>query len=106
MAFYNANMTHKTTIDRAGRIVIPKPLRDNFRLAPGDTVEIDSSGEEITLRPARVPVALVKEEGIWVYRAGLGDTVLRDLIDHARQERIGELMDDLGGPYDSGGSGR
>jgi AbrB family looped-hinge helix DNA binding protein len=93
MARYSAIMAHRTTIDRAGRVVIPKPVRDALRLAPGDAVDIDTSGDEVTLRAARDPVALVKEQGIWVYRAGLDGTSVCDLIQRAREERI----EDLGG---------
>jgi len=39
----------RLTLDKAGRIVLPKPLRDELRLEPGDALEIESSGEDITL---------------------------------------------------------
>ena len=37
-------------IDKAGRVVIPKPLREELRLEPGDLLEMESAGEQITLR--------------------------------------------------------
>lgn len=49
-------MTARLTIDADGRIVIPKPLRDEFDLAPGDTLEMETTGENITLRPTRLPI--------------------------------------------------
>lgn len=91
MAFYDSSMEKKVTIDRAGRIVIPKPLRVALRLEPGDELEVNTSGEEITLKPVRVETPLVKEQGIWVYRTGRQvqrDTLLQ-LIDQVRDERIG-----------------
>lgn len=63
-------MTTKLTVDKAGRVVLPKPLRDELELAAGDTLELESRGEQITLRPVRGAVPLQKERGIWVYRAG------------------------------------
>jgi AbrB family looped-hinge helix DNA binding protein len=30
-------MTSKLTLDKAGRVVLPKPLRDRLQLVPGDT---------------------------------------------------------------------
>jgi AbrB family looped-hinge helix DNA binding protein len=42
----------KTTIDRAGRVVIPKGLRDALRLNGGDEVEITLEDERIELVPA------------------------------------------------------
>ena len=47
------NMTTKLTFDKAGRVMIPKPLRQELRLGPGDTLQLDSEGEQITLRPMR-----------------------------------------------------
>jgi AbrB family looped-hinge helix DNA binding protein len=37
-----AAMTTKITIDKAGRIVIPKPLRERLRLGAGDTLALQS----------------------------------------------------------------
>jgi AbrB family looped-hinge helix DNA binding protein len=63
-------MMTKVTLDKAGRVVLPKPLRDELQLAPGDTLELESRGEQITLRPVRGDTPLQKERGIWVYRTG------------------------------------
>jgi AbrB family looped-hinge helix DNA binding protein len=42
----------RTTIDRAGRVVVPKELRVALNLNGGDEVEIELQGERITLTPA------------------------------------------------------
>jgi AbrB family looped-hinge helix DNA binding protein len=42
----------RTTIDGAGRVVIPKDLRTALNLAGGDEVEIALEGERIELTPA------------------------------------------------------
>jgi AbrB family looped-hinge helix DNA binding protein len=38
-------MNSRLTIDRAGRVVIPKTLREELRLEPGDSFEMESIGE-------------------------------------------------------------
>jgi AbrB family looped-hinge helix DNA binding protein len=63
-------VTTQVTIDSAGRVLIPKPLRYLLALAPGDTLDIESTGQSITLRPSRTIVPLTKEKGVWVFRTG------------------------------------
>jgi AbrB family looped-hinge helix DNA binding protein len=40
----------KATIDSAGRLVIPKPLRDRLGLTPGE-VEVTSEGAALRVEP-------------------------------------------------------
>jgi AbrB family looped-hinge helix DNA binding protein len=47
-----------TTIDRAGRIVVPKALRAALGLNGGDEVQITLQGERIELVPAPRKVSL------------------------------------------------
>ena len=63
-------MTAQLTLDRAGRVVVPKPMRDELQLGPGDALEIESSEGQIVLRPVRGNTPLRKKHGIWVFRAG------------------------------------
>ena len=67
---YNGNMNSKVTLDRAGRIVLPKILRDEMHLTPGDTLDLTVKGDEVTLRPSRGATPLQKERGVWVFRTG------------------------------------
>jgi AbrB family looped-hinge helix DNA binding protein len=46
----------RLTIDKAGRVVIPKPLREELHLEAGDALEMESAGEQITLRPVDTSV--------------------------------------------------
>ena len=39
------------TIDKAGRIVVPKELRDELHLVAGTTLQIERSGDGLTLSP-------------------------------------------------------
>lgn len=63
-------MVSKVTIDKAGRIVLPKPMRDELQIHAGDTLELDSSEGSITLRPAISTGQLVKKDGLWVFSSG------------------------------------
>lgn len=63
-------MNAKVTLDRAGRVVLPKTLRDAMHLSPGDTLDLTVKGDEVTLRPRRSAAPLQKERGVWVLRTG------------------------------------
>ena len=83
-------MTAKIIIDKAGRVVIPKPLREEMQLAPGDALELESGGDQITLRPVRGTSPLQKEDGIWVFRTGkrIPASVTDELLSDLRAERM------------------
>lgn len=75
----------KTTIDRAGRIVVPKSLRAALGLRGGDEVEITLEGERIELVPAPRKVSL---------REGPGGLLVSDL-DLDREIGPDEVRDEL-----------
>lgn len=82
-------MNVRLTIDKAGRVVIPKPLRKELHLEPGDSLEMESAGEQITLRPVRGTGPLSKERGVWVFHSGqtLPAAATDDMLEQIRQER-------------------
>ena len=77
------------TLDKAGRVVLPKPVRDELRLGPGDTLEIESTEEQIVLRPVRGGTPLRKKRGAWVFRTGqpLSASVVAGTIREVREDR-------------------
>ena len=81
-------------IDKAGRIVIPKPLRMELHLDPGDSLTLDSVGDEIVLRPIHEKAHMRKERGIWVFRSGhpMKDISIPDMIDKVREERSRDIF--------------
>jgi AbrB family looped-hinge helix DNA binding protein len=64
------SMTTTLTLDKAGRVVLPKPVRDEMQLRAGDSLELESSEDRIVLRPRRGGVGLHKKQGIWVFSTG------------------------------------
>ena len=80
------------TVDKGGRVVIPKSLRRDLRLEPGDKLAVEQEGERMILRPIRPKVGLKKKYGVWVYGTGEPQTVSEvDLIEQSRENRIREL---------------
>ena len=82
-------MNTRLTIDKAGRVVIPKPLREELHLEPGDSLEMESAGEQITLRPVRGTGPLTKEHGVWVFHSvePLPASATDEMLQKIREER-------------------
>jgi AbrB family looped-hinge helix DNA binding protein len=82
-------MASTLTVDRSGRVVLPKPVRDKLQLSPGDSLELESSEERIVLRPVRGTGPLRKKQGIWVFRTGepLSVAAVNQTITETRRER-------------------
>jgi AbrB family looped-hinge helix DNA binding protein len=64
-------------MDAAGRVVVPKPLRDSLGLHAGSVVEISRYGAGLQLVPASRTARLVEEDGVLV---ATGDTPIDDEI--------------------------
>jgi len=89
-------MSTTVTLDKAGRVVIPKPVRDKMHLDAGDELEILFEGESLTLRPVRVAARLRNKHGIWVF-GGTGritaeetDSVLRGVREQRDRNNRGD----------------
>jgi AbrB family looped-hinge helix DNA binding protein len=82
-------MNTRLIIDKAGRVVIPKPLREELHLEAGDALEMETAGEQITLRPVRGTGPLTKEHGVWVFHSGqpLPAAATDELLEQIREER-------------------
>ena len=60
-------MNTTLTVDKAGRVVLPKPVRDELQLSAGDSLELETADDQIVLRPVRNRVGMRKKQGIWVF---------------------------------------
>jgi AbrB family looped-hinge helix DNA binding protein len=82
-------MKAKLNIDRAGRVVLPKTIRDRLQLGPGESLEIESFEDHIVLRPVRARATIRRELGVLVFDTGEPVTAadVRENIQKIRDER-------------------
>ena len=75
-------------MDKAGRIVLPKPVRDRLGLRAGMDFEIAESSEGLVLKPVIEMPSMVRVNGFWVHQgvAPKGFDWNR-FIDQEREER-------------------
>ena len=80
------------TIDRAGRLVLPKPVRDELEIKAGDSLRLALEGYLVTLRPNRASAGLVRKGRALVFRSastpGLDADAVRRLIGEARRQQF------------------
>ncbi len=64
-------MSRTITMDDAGRIVLPKPLRERFRLRGGDKLTLETVGDHLELKPLddQGELPLLKKCGLLVVPA-------------------------------------
>ncbi len=76
----------RTTIDKAGRVVIPKPLRDRLGLGPG-AVEVVADGTGIRIEPLAGEALEPRGERLVIRASGspVDDEMVRALRDADRR---------------------
>jgi len=74
------------SIDKAGRVVIPKDVREELAINPGDFLKISVSGDEVKLRPDRVVAGFVKRGGALVFSTGNPDLLRSESVEAIRRE--------------------
>jgi len=67
-------------IDKAGRVVLPKDLRQELAIKPGDLLKISVRGNEVTLRLARETSGFVRRGRALVFSSGEGANLLDNEI--------------------------
>jgi AbrB family looped-hinge helix DNA binding protein len=81
----------RTTIDAAGRVVIPKQLRQAASLEAGQELEITERDGRIEIEPVSAPVQLVERDGFVAAEIADDDvptltaTEVRDLLERTRR---------------------
>lgn len=88
----------KTTIDRAGRVVIPKSVRESAGLKPGVAVRIEYRDGKVEIEPVGKRVKWVRKGSFIVARAPRGtppmtNEQVRRLIEETREERMRQFWE-------------
>lgn len=82
------------TIDRAGRLVLPKAARERAGLVAGMPLEVRVVDGRVEIEPAAARVNVEKKGGFWVAQSVEEPPVLR-------QEDVERTIDELRVPLDS-----
>lgn len=77
----------ESTIDRFGRIIIPKKVRDDLDLSPGTQITIEMVNNTIILEPVYGEHNLINKNGVLVFTGKPLENIEEALEKH-RKERI------------------
>jgi AbrB family looped-hinge helix DNA binding protein len=84
--------TEMIQIDKAGRVVLPKPLREQFNLVPGDKLRLSVEGNAFKLEPTDAAGKVVKQGSVLVFTGGFAEPVttakVKEMIEAEREGRI------------------
>lgn len=80
----------QTKLDKFGRVVIPKSVRQNLGLKPGEILQLEESGEKIIIKPNQKEECLSLKDGILVF-TGNADGDILESIKNNRKKRIKHL---------------
>jgi AbrB family looped-hinge helix DNA binding protein len=82
----------QVSIDSTGRIVLPKKLREELAIKPGDLFTISVHGTAVTLTPNQERAGFVRKGKALVFSARPDATLTREatdaLLSEVRQERL------------------
>ena len=81
----------KPTIDHAGRVVIPKAVRESAGLKPGAPLDIVYRDGKVEIEPVRRPARLVRKSGLLVAAPppGIPKVTGRQVLETIRDLREG-----------------
>ena len=76
-------------MDKAGRVTLPKAVRDRLCLHADSELEMRETAEGVVLRPVHREPSMIKKHGFWVHTGKIppGYDVLK-AIDEDREERM------------------
>jgi len=79
-------------MDKAGRVVLPKPLREQFNLVGGDKLRLSVEGNSIRLEPTSAAGEFVRKGTVLVFTGEFVEPIttrkIANLIEGERETRL------------------
>ncbi|MBM4350637.1 MAG: AbrB/MazE/SpoVT family DNA-binding domain-containing protein [Deltaproteobacteria bacterium] len=80
----------ETTIDKFGRVVIPKEIRVHLGLKSGEVLQIERLEDEVMLKPLREESPLHIKEGVLVF-SGSATGNMKEAVRLHREEQLRKI---------------
>lgn len=82
--------SYKTTLDKFGRVLIPKKMRLHLGLIPGCGLNIEEHNKEITIHPITEESILVNKDGVLVAKCAVLEPI-KGFEKEVRHQRLKKL---------------
>lgn len=79
-------------VDDFGRVLIPKPIRDNVGFEPGTRLEVVEEAGNVILKPRDDEGHLEVRDGILVHVGGRITGDMTNIIEKVREERTRQIL--------------
>ena len=83
-------------VDKAGRLVVPRKLREAVGISENTELEIEQEGNTLVLRHRSESGARpVRENGIWVFESDGGvvtNEMVNEVLERGRRERMERIL--------------
>ncbi len=80
-----------TTLDKFGRVIIPRKIRERLGIHPGTNLNISEEGSHIIIKPVKADEPLIEKDGILVFTGKINGKV-EESISKDRKDRINKLL--------------
>lgn len=80
-----------TTLDKFGRVIIPKKLREQLGITPETTLHIEEDGKRIIIEPVQEAEPLIEREGVLISTGKLRADAA-ELLTRERKRRMHQLL--------------
>jgi AbrB family looped-hinge helix DNA binding protein len=91
MVICNTMSNSTVQIDKAGRVVIPRDVREELAITAGDLLEITVRHGEVALRPQRERRGFIRRGKALVFSSGTDDVLTSEMaqkvLEQVRHER-------------------
>ncbi len=78
----------ETILDKFGRVVIPKEIRDHLGLKPGEVLQIERLEGEVMLKPLREESLLHTKDGVLVFSGTATGNNMMEAVRAHREEQL------------------
>jgi AbrB family looped-hinge helix DNA binding protein len=93
MVLYYGMKEITVPIDQAGRIVLPKDIRQDLAIQPGDRFKVSVHGASVTLTPNKETSGFVRKGKALVFSTAADGTLSQEAVSNILEETRGERDD-------------